>query len=148
MLDCLTQTGNRAYEVEMEQIPLDEKAGGDVAVDDNKEVDVTHEHSTDNDLTEEEQAQEDADHLRMCKALSLAVAYAANTGGIASLTGTAPNVVLKGQTDIIFDERNIPNPITFATWLIYGLPLSFIILISCGSGCRSSSSDAGLFSVV
>ncbi|XP_041349639.1 solute carrier family 13 member 5-like [Gigantopelta aegis] len=128
---------NRAYEVEMEDIPLDEKAaaaaatnaGGDAAVDDTKQVDVTHKHSTDNDLTEEEQAQEDADHLRMCKALSLAVAYAANTGGIASLTGTGPNVVLKGQSDIIFDERNIPNPITFATWLIYGLPLSFIVLI-------------------
>jgi len=42
----------------------------------------------------------DAGHLRMCKALSLAIAYSANVGGIGSLTGTGPNVVMKGQSDM------------------------------------------------
>ena len=42
---------------------------------------------------------DDAEYLRMCKALSLAIAYSANCGGVASLTGTGPNVIMKGAAD-------------------------------------------------
>nr|KAG5689113.1 hypothetical protein BaRGS_013874 [Batillaria attramentaria] len=63
------------------------------------------------------------------KALSLAIAYSANVGGIASLTGTGPNLVLLGQSQIIFEDYGLNTPITFATWLVYGLPLSFILVI-------------------
>ena len=45
------------------------------------------------------QENDDPHFLRMCKALSLGIAYAANVGGIASLTGTAPNLVFKGHLD-------------------------------------------------
>lgn len=71
----------------------------------------------------------DAEYLRMCKALSLAIAYSANCGGVASLTGTGPNVIMKGAADIVFQEKNMPSPVTFASWMQYCLPISAIIVI-------------------
>ncbi|XP_041347668.1 solute carrier family 13 member 5-like isoform X2 [Gigantopelta aegis] len=42
----------------------------------------------------------DQEYKRMCKGLSLCIAYAANVGGIATLTGSPPNLVFKGQADL------------------------------------------------
>lgn len=72
---------------------------------------------------------DDAEYLRMCKALSLAIAYSANCGGVASLTGTGPNVIMKGAADTVFQDKNLTSPITFATWMQYCLPISAIIVI-------------------
>lgn len=41
----------------------------------------------------------DEEILRVSKAFALSVAYGANIGGIATLTGTPPNLVLKQQAD-------------------------------------------------
>ncbi|XP_060071029.1 Na(+)/citrate cotransporter-like [Ylistrum balloti] len=55
---------------------------------------------TENGSESNQERQADKTHLNLCKALSMSICYAANIGGIASLTGTGVNVIMKGQTDI------------------------------------------------
>ncbi|KAJ8312456.1 hypothetical protein KUTeg_009829 [Tegillarca granosa] len=83
----------------------------------------------DNVRIHKEQTKESEEYTRMCRALSLCIAYAANVGGIGSLTGTLPNIVLKGQADIVFQESGGESPVTFTTWMIFGLPLSLLVVI-------------------
>ena len=60
------------------------------------------------------------------KALMLAIAYSASIGGMATLIGTPPNLVLAG---IVQETYGIE--ITFARWIIFGLPISLVLLFIC-----------------
>lgn len=60
------------------------------------------------------------------KALMLAIAYAASIGGMATLIGTPPNLVMAG---IIKETYGVT--ITFSQWFIFGFPLSVMILLIC-----------------
>ncbi len=60
------------------------------------------------------------------KALMLAIAYSASIGGIATLIGTPPNLIFAG---ILEEQYNIE--MTFSKWIIYGLPLSILLLFIC-----------------
>lgn len=47
----------------------------------------------------EPRAQKTKEHHRFSQGLSLSICYSASIGGIATLTGTTPNLVLQGQVN-------------------------------------------------
>ncbi|ESN92179.1 hypothetical protein HELRODRAFT_89773 [Helobdella robusta] len=65
------------------------------------------------------------------RALKLSIAYAANIGGTATLTGTGPNIVLKGQTDslVCFPDCSGNAGINFSSWFVLALPNMFLALV-------------------
>lgn len=58
--------------------------------------------------------------------LMLGIAYAASIGGVATLIGTPPNTVLAG-----FLNEAYGYEITFARWMVVGVPLAAILLPLC-----------------
>ena len=71
-------------------------------------------------------ATEEDENERFGKSLMLAIAYSASIGGIASLIGTPPNLVLAGVVEETFGIE-----ITFAQWLKFGVPVSATLLFLC-----------------
>jgi sodium-dependent dicarboxylate transporter 2/3/5 len=60
------------------------------------------------------------------KALMLSIAYSASIGGIATLIGTPPNLVLAGVLENLYNIK-----IGFFEWMMFALPISIILLIIC-----------------
>lgn len=50
-------------------------------------------------MLEDEKSTESSELRLFGKGLALGVAYGANAGGIATLTGTPPNLILQGQAN-------------------------------------------------
>lgn len=59
------------------------------------------------------------------KMLMLSIAYSASIGGVATLIGTPPNLVLAGVINETYGVE-----ITFTQWLMLGLPISIILLFT------------------
>ena len=66
------------------------------------------------------------ENLIFGKALMLAIAYSASIGGMATLIGTPPNLVLAG---II--EKSYQTEISFFDWFKFAFPLSLLLLTIC-----------------
>ncbi len=60
------------------------------------------------------------------KALMLSIAYSASIGGLATLIGTPPNLVLAGVVQELYNYE-----ITFFQWFKVGLPISILLLFIC-----------------
>jgi len=66
------------------------------------------------------------ENLIFGKALMLAIAYSASIGGVSTLIGTPPNLVLAGVVEETFGYE-----ITFAQWFKFGFPISVVLLFIC-----------------
>ncbi|KAI8504941.1 Solute carrier 13 [Branchiostoma belcheri] len=80
------------------------------------------------------------------KGMMLCIAYAANIGGTATLTGTPPNLIVSEQMEIIFPDS--PG-IDFATWFFFAAPgmaitlfLAWLWLSSIYVGCSCAGDCA------
>jgi len=57
--------------------------------------------------------------------LFLSVAYASSCGGVGTLTGTGPNLVLKGMIGTLFGSQ---TPLNFASWMAFAMPIAIVNL--------------------
>ncbi|NXK77014.1 S13A2 protein, partial [Amazona guildingii] len=65
-------------------------------------------------------------HKKFSKGLSLCICYSASIGGIATLTGTTPNLILQGQVNELFPKNG--NMINFASWFSFAFPTMILLL--------------------
>ncbi|NWX67052.1 S13A2 protein, partial [Promerops cafer] len=66
-------------------------------------------------------------HLNLSKGMSLCICYSSSIGGIATLTGTTPNLVLQGQVNDIYKDNG--GIINFASWFSFAFPTMVVLLI-------------------
>ncbi len=70
--------------------------------------------------------EDDPRFQKFATGLMLAIAYSASIGGMATIIGTPPNVVMVG-----FMKRFYNLDVSFARWMIIGIPMMVLALTAC-----------------
>jgi len=82
------------------------------------------------------------DHPGAPTRLMLAVAYGASIGGIGTLVGTPPNLVLAGMAPTLLPDL---EPLSFGGWMLFGVPFVLLFLpvvgLQLGRGLPSGPGD-------
>jgi sodium-dependent dicarboxylate transporter 2/3/5 len=86
-------------------------------------------------LKDNPQTKEDENEI-FGKVLMLAIAYSASIGGLATLVGTPPNLVLAGVVEELYGIE-----ISFSQWMAFGLPISVLLLFICWKYLTSFAFD-------
>ncbi|CAF4098180.1 unnamed protein product, partial [Adineta steineri] len=75
----------------------------------------------------------------------IAVAFSAAIGGMMTLVGTGPNIFVKGFADQYYSSGSIILQISFANFLLWGLPIGTIMLVLCWLWLQIVYNRKGLF---
>ncbi|KAI6187453.1 Solute carrier family 13 member 5 [Aphelenchoides besseyi] len=67
------------------------------------------------------------ERVNIYKALLLSTCFTASSAGTIMLTATGANIVLSG----FMEDRYPGQPITFASWILYSLPISGLLVVVC-----------------
>ena len=81
------------------------------------------------DINKDDKRKRHARATLVAKALILSVAYSANIGGIGTMIGTPTNIILTNQKE----QFKRCEAISFASWMIYAVPLALFCLVICWS---------------
>ncbi|KAI1711531.1 sodium:sulfate symporter transmembrane region domain-containing protein [Ditylenchus destructor] len=99
------------------------------------------------DLDEAELLNADPKHLKIYKGLLLCVAYSATIGGVGTLIGSGPQLVLMDHMNKLYPRE---CPLTFVNWMLFGMPAVILMELFCWMwlqvlfiGFRKDNKEAG-----